>query len=358
MRNLARRYVWESTDAAASVARALLAPLRAAFSAGVAVRNAAYDRGWLRSCTLALPTIGVGNLTVGGTGKTPISAWVASRLIERGANPAIVLRGVGDDETLVHRRLNPGIPVIADSERVLGVLRARDAGANVAVLDDGFQHRRARRDADIVLVSADRFGPVRLLPAGPWREPLSSLSRARAVVVTRKGASYAFACQALERAMQFAPRAFGAVVELAPELLVNVANGQTHPVGVIHGATVLAISAIGDPGAFEAQLKALGAHVSTAARGDHHDYSASEAASLAALVIAGAWAVCTLKDAVKLAQIWPREAPPLWYLSQRVNVESGADDLSGLVASFAVRTMQQGNTTPAPAGPTIDANVP
>ncbi|HVT37425.1 MAG TPA: tetraacyldisaccharide 4'-kinase [Gemmatimonadaceae bacterium] len=337
MRNLARRFVWESTVPAAGAVRLLLAPLRVAFAAGVALRNAAYDNAWVQSHALALPALSVGNLTVGGTGKTPISAWIASRLAERGARPAIVLRGVGDDEALVHRHLNPGIPVLSASDRVLGVLRAREAGATVVVLDDGFQHRRARRDADIVLLSADRFGPVRLLPTGPWREPLSSLARAHAVVVTRKAATYAFAAKVLERVMRFAPRAFGAVVELAPDVLVNVASGHRRPVGVIGGKAVLAISGIGDPGAFESQLRTLGAVVSTASLADHHAYSASEARSLAALVTDEVWAVCTLKDAVKLTQLWPREAPPLWYLSQRVKVESGADDLSDLVASFAVR---------------------
>jgi len=358
MRDQARRYIWESGDATATAIRVLLAPLRAAFAAGVALRNAAYDRELLPSQTLALPTLGVGNLTVGGTGKTPISAWIASQLSQHGARPAIVLRGVGNDETLVHRHLNPGIPVLVDADRVLGVERARDAGATVAVLDDGFQHRRARRDADIVLLSADRFGPVRMLPAGPWREPLSSLARANAVVVTRKSVTPALACEVLEKAMGFAPQAFGAVLELAPDALVDVATGERHPVGVIENRAVLAISAIGDPGAFESQLRALSARVSSAALADHHDYSASEAASLAALVTPGTWAVCTLKDAVKLAELWPREAPPLWYLSQRVRVESGADDLSRVVASFAARTTPQGNATPTPVGPTIDANVP
>src|SRR5690348_7442624 len=125
-----------------------------------------------------LPTLSVGNVTVGGTGKTPVAAWIAAELIDRGARPAIVLRGYGDDEPLVHARLNPDVPVIVAPDRLEGIARAAASGADVAVLDDAFQHRRAQRTADIVLVSAERWTRTpRLLPAGPWRESLRALRR-------------------------------------------------------------------------------------------------------------------------------------------------------------------------------------
>ena len=97
----------------------------------------------------------------------------------RGAQPAVVLRGYGEDEPLVHERLNPSIPVIVNPDRARAVALAAARGATIAVLDDAFQHRAIRRDADLVLVSADRWTPdVRVLPAGPWREPLTALRRA------------------------------------------------------------------------------------------------------------------------------------------------------------------------------------
>src|SRR5471032_2745808 len=167
--------VWESSAIGARVVRAALIPFSWVYAATVAARNAAYDRGWLRSHRLALPAISVGNLSVGGTGKTPVSAFIAARLAELGARPAIVMRGYGGDEPLVHARLNPGIPVVVTADRVRGTADARANGRTVVVLDDAFQHRRAKRDADLVLLSADRAGPVRALPAGPWREPLTSL---------------------------------------------------------------------------------------------------------------------------------------------------------------------------------------
>ncbi len=203
MRERLLDHIWESSAPDARVARALLSPFGWGYGAAVALRNLAYDRGWYDAHELALPAIAIGNLTVGGTGKTPIAAWFATALRARGARPAIVLRGYGGDEVLVHRRLNPGIPVVADADRVRGVSTARAEGATVVVLDDGFQHRRARRDADVVLLSADRAGPFRYLPAGPWREPLQSLRRASAIVVTRRNASRVSAQELLAQAARF-----------------------------------------------------------------------------------------------------------------------------------------------------------
>ncbi len=330
--------MWESGHPLARLARALLAPLGWVFGAIVQIRNLAFDCGWIAQHTLALPAIGVGNLTVGGTGKTPVSAWIAGRLRGGGATPAVVLRGYGGDEPLVHARLNPGVAVVVDADRVRGVAHTRAAGATVAVLDDGFQHRRARRDAEVVLLSADRVGPVRMLPAGPWREPLSSLRRADLVVVTRKSASLVRARELLAHAMRFAPGAAGAVVCLAPDTLAACQSTIVRPASAIVGADVLAISAVGDPHAFEAQLRVLGAAVTSARYPDHHRFSATDAGGLAVRASHATWAVCTLKDAVKLAPLWPREAAPLWYLSQRVSVESGAEAFDALIARFSART--------------------
>jgi tetraacyldisaccharide 4'-kinase len=337
MRERVLDHVWESGSTGARVVRMLLTPLGWGYGAAVTLRNFAYDRGWSAAHPLALPTIAVGNLTVGGTGKTPVSAWLAAALRSRGARPAIVLRGYGGDEALVHRRLNPDIPVIADPDRVRGVATAGAEGATVAVLDDGFQHRRARRDVDVVLLSADRFGPFRFLPAGPWREPLSSLTRASVIVVTRKSASPLRARDLLSQAMRFAPEAEGAVVLFAVGPLVACEADIVREAATLTGARVLAISAIGDARAFESQLRTLGAQVEGAAFPDHHAFSAGDVASLARRVQGATIPVCTLKDAVKLAPLWPRQAPPLWYLSQRVSVEVGAEALDGLVARFASR---------------------
>lgn len=326
--------VWESSSPVARAARTALRPASWAYAAVVAARNAAYDRGWLPAHVLAVPSVSVGNLTVGGTGKTPVAAYVAARLADRGLKPAIVMRGYGNDEALVHSRLNPGIPVVIAADRVRGALQAKAMGRNVVVLDDGFQHRRARRDADIVLLSADRAGPVRPLPAGPWREPLASLARASLIVVTRKGASPVRARELLMHVRRFAPQAGGAIIHLAATRLVAWASGDELAASELRDKRVLAIAAIGDPHAFAAQIAEAGARVDLAAARDHHAWSAADAAVLVRRAATVDIVLCTLKDAVKLGPVWPREAPPLWYLSQRVAVESGAAELDRLLSAL------------------------
>src|SRR4051794_2017499 len=146
---------WYDTDPAARVARAVLAPASSMYGAIVRMRAALYARGTLQVHSAAVPVLSVGNLSVGGTGKTPIAAWAAMQLRLLGAHPAIVLRGYGGDETLVHAALNPDVRVIADADRVRGVERAAELGADCVVLDDGFQHRRLSRTSDWVLVAAE-----------------------------------------------------------------------------------------------------------------------------------------------------------------------------------------------------------
>ena len=137
----------------ARAVRSALLPASWVFGAIVARRNARFDAATLRRA--ALPSLSVGNLTVGGTGKTPVAAWCVEQLRARGARPAIVMRGVGDDEWRVHGLLNPGTPVIVSADRSDGVFTARARGADCVVLDDAFQHRQAARVADVVLVRSD-----------------------------------------------------------------------------------------------------------------------------------------------------------------------------------------------------------
>ncbi len=324
--------IWESGALSARLMRVALRPASWVYAAAVAARNAAYDRGVFRAHELALPAISVGNLTVGGTGKTPLSAYIAARLARRGLKPAIVMRGYGGDESLVHARLNPGIPVVVAADRVAGVAKARALGCNVAVLDDAFQHRSARRNVDVVLLAADLAGPVRPLPAGPWREPLTTLRRASLIVVTRKSASLVRARELLAHVRRFAPGAGGVIVHLAGDQLVPWLPGEARDLTTLRSQSVLAVAAIGDARAFASQLEKEGARVELIAERDHHAWSAADAAGLARRAANVDIVVCTLKDAVKLGPVWPREAPPLWYLSQRVVVEAGEDQLDRILA--------------------------
>jgi tetraacyldisaccharide 4'-kinase len=321
--------LWYGDDAMASLSRSLLTPVERLFGGVVGARDILYDAGWLPASETAIPAVSVGNLTVGGTGKTPIAAWIARGLEARGAHPAVILRGYGGDETLVHRVLNPTIPVIVGADRVAAVATAASQGADIAVLDDAFQHRRVQRLADLVLISADRWTTdARLLPAGPWREPLKAVRRATLVIVTRKAAS--------DRTVELVHERLSHVAPAIPRVSVRLDAGDliraddplvTRPLDAIVGKTIHCILSIADPAAFVAQLEQCGARVEASIFPDHHPFSAAEVAQMTAGFHATDWVVCTLKDAVKLAPHWPRLAPPLWYVSQQVMVERGVGGL-------------------------------
>jgi tetraacyldisaccharide 4'-kinase len=325
-RTLAERLVasWATDGVVARV----LAPLGTAYGAMMMARNAAFRRGLRRVTPPSVPTISIGNLTVGGTGKTPVSAWVAERLASRGQRPGIVLRGYGADEPLVHRALVPSAVVIADPDRVRGAAQAVAAGATAIVLDDAFQHRRAGRTVDLVLVAAEQGMARRCLPAGPLREPWSGVARADALIVTRKTVSS-------EAAQTFADALVArwgrpvAVMHLAPGGLRRVDG--THPAPPGPGARLLAVSGIGEPGAFHGQLEAAGYTVTPMPFPDHHAFTAVDVSRLLVRAVAVDAVVCTLKDAVKLAPVWPAGAPPLWYLSQVVRLDAGQALLDGLL---------------------------
>src|SRR5688500_14543105 len=171
------------------------------FYAGVMhIRNAMYDRGTLERHALGRPTVSVGNLTTGGTGKTPTVRWLAEQLREAGRKPAVLMRGyrvkgaaVSDEQVMLDRYLNGDapdvrIPVHANPDRVAGAARVlRDRpDVDTFILDDGFQHRRARRDFDLLLISAaDPFGNGHVFPRGLLRESLAGLRRADAILITR-----------------------------------------------------------------------------------------------------------------------------------------------------------------------------
>jgi tetraacyldisaccharide 4'-kinase len=324
-------FVWYGDTATSRVARAALLPLSTAFSSVVARRNRQFDATPPEPGPI--PAISIGNLTVGGTGKTPVSAWFARRLRDAGASPALVMRGYGDDEVLVHRVLNPDVPVFAGADRTAEVARAASRGADVAILDDAFQHRRAARVADVVLVSADRWtGEVLSLPAGPFREPMSGLRRAQLVLVTVKAASEA-QVRATVAAVRAQTTSTVVTVDLMPASFATFGSAEQSALEEWRGRRVLAVSGIGDPVAFERQLRQLGLLPTVCAFADHQSYGLAAIARILRAAAGLDAVVCTLKDAVKLGDQWPGSAIPLWYLSQSVVPRDGTEALDDVVRS-------------------------
>ena len=327
--------IWTGRGKRARLARALLTPAELTYGAAVSLRGKFYDWGIFPAEDFSVPVLSVGNLTVGGTGKTPVAAWFARQILERGVTPAIVLRGYGGDETIVHQRLNQNVPVIVAPDRARGIREAIATGAGAVVLDDAFQHRRAKRDADVVLINADAWSRGRrLLPAGPWREPLGAARRASLIVITRKVADRA-TVEDMKRALgNVAPQVPVASVQLVASELRSTATGQSLPLQALDGADLTAIAAIADPGSFFKQLTELGAIVRPISLPDHHAFTAAEVRDLATRASNSDFVVCTLKDAVKLESLWPAEAGSLWYVSQRLRIDDGQQHFDRLIAKL------------------------
>jgi len=325
--------VWRGTSPGARLARALLLLPAGAYRAGVAVRNAAYDHRVLRSWRLPRASLGVGNIAVGGVGKTPVAAYLAQELARRGAKPGILLRGYrGDDEAEEHRARTPAAVVVADPDRRRGAAQAIAAGAQVLVLDDCLQRRDLCHDALLAVVAAETAGDRKWpLPAGPWREGLGALGRCDGVVVTYKTAA---ADVAASTARRLAPRTrtgLGAAAGLEIARLVPMHGGTPLAAGWLCGRDVVAVCGIGEPGLFRSQLESLGARVRLSAFGDHHRYVPSDLAAAVAAAGPDGVVVTTAKDAVRLRPVWPEKAPACLIAELEVRVTYGEDALARLL---------------------------
>lgn len=269
----------------------------------VALRNTAYDLGWKPILRLPVPVISIGNLAVGGTGKTPMVAWIAAHLSSQGHRPAILMRGYRSDAngTNDEARLFTA-PVVCNADRVAGGQRAIADGATCLLLDDGFQHRRLHRDLDLVLIDATcPWGGGAVLPLGLLREGLGSLARAQAVIVTRSDQVDAAALAAIDRRLS---RWNIPIMHArhAPVRLTSLQGSDSSPPELLRGRPVLLASGIGNPVGFERTAAALGWSITGHRRfPDHHPFTQADADALAqAASAANATLVVTDKDAVKL----------------------------------------------------------
>lgn len=329
---LVRRWWAGGGGRAGRLARTLTAPSELLYRLGIALRNGAFDAGWLRAHGTAGPVVSVGNLVVGGTGKTPVSAWLCSELVRAGGRPALVARGYGADELRLHRRWNPDVPVHPHPDRVRAALEAFGRGAGIVVLDDGFQHRRLARDLDLVLLAAEQPFPGRLLPRGPYREPAGALGRADAVLVTRRTAGpRAVEALADELARRF-PRLPVGRVRLVPSGWTDLHGRPAEP----PSGPLAAVSSVAGPEDFEALVgEVTGTRPRSLAFPDHHDFSPSDVVGIGRSA-GEATVVTTEKDAVKLVP-FAEHLPRVRVLALRVEPGEGSAEILEAVLALARR---------------------
>jgi tetraacyldisaccharide 4'-kinase len=318
----------------ADLIRGLLALLSIPYLCAVGLRNAYYRLVRPAARRFPLPVISIGNITVGGTGKTPVAAHVAGMLIHRHRKVALLLRGykgrrthlddpernrasqrwrMESDEALVLQRRCPQARVIADPDRLASAREAVDRGCNALVLDDGFQHRRIARDLDIVLVDATNpFGHGRVLPRGLLREPLIALGRADLIVLTRSDEiDKTNKSLLLLRLKQLSG---GKPVIQARHRITGFTDVKGHPVPVDDPTVMQAVifAGIANFESFRRCVEGMGVRVLAAYQyPDHHDYSQEELAGLhdVAVGLEANVILTTEKDAVKLVGRWTEGAP-------------------------------------------------
>jgi tetraacyldisaccharide 4'-kinase len=307
----------------------ILAPLGWLYGRLIQLRNALYDRGIFKSHDLGVNTISVGNITTGGTGKTPLVAYISRVLAKRGEKVCILTRGygrnhpkqkvlvsdaaniyadvreAGDEAFELARSLLGKAAVIADADRVSGAEWARrDLSPTVFVLDDGFQHRIAKRDTDIVCIDATNPFGGGMLPSGQLREPRSCLTRANMFVITRSELVDTDRLSTLRAELgRLNPRAAVFQTSTVIEKIVRLAEFQAEMTVVREVCRALAFCGLGNPQSFFSRMKLEGIElIGEESFPDHHYYTQRDAAHLDRLgaKLGAECLITTAKDAVKL----------------------------------------------------------
>jgi tetraacyldisaccharide 4'-kinase len=327
----------------ARLARVGLAFGSVLYGLGVGARNTAYDRRWKRPHRALVPVISVGNITLGGTGKTPMVEWIARWFRCRRVRVTLISRGYGhaggiNDEGLVLEENLPDVPHLQGPDRArLAAIAALELETELIILDDGFQHRRLARELDIVMLDAlDPFGLCRLFPRGLLREPIGSLRRASAIILSR--------ADLLEPAERAAIR--GEVRRRAPLVpfceswhapidLID-GEGQKYPLSELAGKEIAAFCGIGNPEGFRRTALPLCRRIlDLKVYPDHHSYSAGDVGTLASWArdLGANLALTTQKDLVKLrtATLGP---VPLRALRIGLEITDGLATLEGMLGSL------------------------
>lgn len=333
----------------ARMAHVVLIVLSWPYSAVVHLRNRLYSSGALRVHPAGVPVICVGNLTTGGTGKTPLVVWLCrtidqkSKIKNQKCQVVILTRGYkthkgeSADEPALLAAQCPDLPVIVNPDRVAGAAEAiQTRWAQALVMDDGFQHRRLARDLDIIAVDATLpFGYGRLLPAGLLREPLSGLRRAHAVVLTRCDQVSEGALAEIEGEIREVNRDLVIARSIHAPVVARMAGGVEVPLAQMKEKRVFAFCGIGNPQAFFRTIEQLGAVLAgSRAFADHHRYTTVDllAVHRQARQMQAALVLTTQKDWTKVARSTiPAGDPPLAYLAVDLKIIAGEEMLTALI---------------------------
>ena len=330
-------------DVRARGARFLLRGASLGYRLAVGVRNALYDHHLLRSHRANAFVICAGNLTTGGTGKTPLVAWLCRYVRERELPCAILTRGyktqqgkLSDEPALLADQCGD-VPVIINPDRVAGAAEAiRSHGAQVLVMDDGFQHRRLARDLDIVAIDSTLpFGYGRVLPAGLLREPIAGLKRSDAVVLTRCDQVSDDAIGRIEEAVHRVNPDLIVARSVHQPTHIETAKGEEIDVNQIRGKRIFAFCGIGNPKAFFGTIERLGG-VPAGSRSfdDHYRYTDDDIREIAgqARERKADLILTTQKDWTKIGRSALLEGrPPMACLTVQLQITTGAERLTALI---------------------------
>lgn len=337
--------------ASAALLRTVLRGAELPYSLAVRARNWRYDHGKTEIHRAGVPVISVGNLTLGGTGKTPMVEWIARWLRAREIRVTLISRGYGsedgvhNDEARELEQKLPDVPHIQDPDRVRAAQVAVDElQCQLILLDDGFQHRRLARDLDLVLVDAlEPYGFGHVFPRGTLREPWSGLARADVVALSRADMiDRAARDQIRQRVAEVAPRALWLELEHQPRALL-ASDGREAEISTLAGQRVAAFCGIGNPAGFLHTLETCGFEV-VAFREfpDHHDYSRDDVRSITTWAAEQenlAAVVCTHKDLVKVG-LTRLGSLPLWATTISIAIHAGQEEFEAKLAEVIAHCPQ------------------
>ncbi|MDR2755816.1 MAG: tetraacyldisaccharide 4'-kinase [Planctomycetaceae bacterium] len=295
----------------AALVRGLLNLLELPYFSVTSLRNFFYDAGIFSTHQLPIPIISVGNLTLGGTGKSPLVAWLGRFFLDHDIQPGIISRGYGqsssgvNDEFLELAFRLPSIPHRLNRNRVVAARDFLDSfKVDLLILDDAFQHRRIARNLDIVLLDAlEPFGYEHIFPRGMLRESITSLCRADVVFLSRADlADEAQRRKIRDRVLTISPNILWGEIVHKPQSLLSFAKTETD-ISAIHNKRILAFCGIGNPNAFRQTLESCGANVvELIPFPDHHQFRAEDINELEAMAKRKGidFILCTMKDFVKI----------------------------------------------------------